>query len=218
MVSVNLFFMSKNNQQRELFFEESAKLFKLLSSPIRLKLINFISFCPRTVEDCANKFGQSVQNISLHLISLSKGGVLEVSQVKNYRYYSLAENKLVQVVTRALAADNRALLPDELLWNQPQKDLLQALKRKKLMVIDLRDDDEVSYIPLENTIRFTCKLSELPAFLKKFRHDQDLVFICKGRMCERLAAAVEAATSLNYKAKGLPLSASELKELSSHLH
>lgn len=194
------------------YFEDMARVFKLLGSPIKLKLINYISFCPRTVEECARKFDQSVQNISLHLIALHKAGVLDVEQIKNFRYYSLSSNHVVQIVSKALLSDPRTLLPEELLWKDSEKDLLKGISKKRIHLIDLRDNEESSYIPLKGAIRYDGKVSQLVDFLKSLpKHDQ-LVFVCKGRMCERLAASVEAAANAHLNAKGLPLSAGELKD------
>lgn len=194
------------------FFEESARTFKLLGSPIKLKLLNYISFCPRTVEDCAKKFDQSVQNISLHLIALAKAGILEVEQIKNYRYYSLTSNRIVQVVSKALLSDPRTLLPEDLLWTGSQADLIKNIKSNKVMLIDLRDRDESSYLPVVKSSHFEDELSRLEDYLKTLPKDKSMVFFCKGRMCERLAEAVETATSAHFRVKGLALSSNELKE------
>lgn len=209
--------MSINKKKNE-FFEESARTFKLLGSPIKLKLLNYISFCPRTVEDCAKKFDQSVQNISLHLIALAKADILEVEQIKNYRYYSLSSNRVVQVVSKALLSDPRSLLSEEHIWTGSYSDLVDDIKNKKLVIIDLRDKEEVSYLPVNKALHFDDKLSQLIIFLAALPKSKSLIFFCKGRMCERLAEAVEIAKSAHFKVKGLPLSANELREFGQYLN
>lgn len=212
-----LLFMSTNKKKND-FYEESARTFKLLGSPVKLKLLNYVSFCPRTVEDCAEKFCQSVQNISLHLIALAKAGVLDVEQIKNYRYYSLSNNRIAQVVSKAILSDPRALLPDELIWSGPYSDIVSGIELDKLVIIDLRDKDESSYLPINKSLHFDAKLTHLLSFLGSIPKSKTLVFICKGRMCERLAEAVELANDANYKVKGLPLSAMELREFGQYLN
>lgn len=205
-------------QKKESFYEESARLFKLLSSPLRLKLINYISFAPRTVDDCSRKFDQSVQNISLHLIALSKAGVLEVEKIKNFRYYSLSENKIVQLVSQVLDADSRSLLDSQFVWEGESSDLLNIMKKKKALVVDLRDDEERSYIPFRDSIHYNGKLSDLEDFLKSIKEKKPLMFICKGRWCERLAQAVETSSRLGHQVKGLCLTANDLRGLNSHFN
>lgn len=208
---VKLFFMSINKKKND-FFEEMARTFKLLGSPIKLKLLNYISFCPRTVEDCAKKFDQSVQNISLHLIALAKANILEVEQIKNYRYYSLSSNRIVQVVNKALLADPQTLLSEDKLWTNSNADLIKGIKDNKIVLIDLRDGDEASYLPVGKSLHFEDKLTQLANYLKTLPKDKPLVFFCKGRMCERLAEGVEIASSAHSNVKGLALSANELNE------
>lgn len=194
-----------------------SRIFKLLGSPIKLRLFNYISFCPRTVEDCAKKFNQSVQNISLHLIALAKADILEVEQIKNFRYYSLTPHPVVQIVSKALLADNRTLLPKEKLWNKSIPELVKGIENKKIILIDLRDLDETSYIPVEGAVHFEGKIPQLVEFLKALPKKEVFVFFCKGRMCERLAESVEAADKADFNVKGLPLSAMELRDLSHFL-
>lgn len=214
---VKLFFMSINKKRNE-FFEESARVFKLLGSPIKLKLLNYISFCPRTVEDCAKKFDQSVQNISLHLIALAKAEILDVEQIKNYRYYSLSSNRIVQVVSKALLSDPRSLLPEELIWTGSYSDIVDGIEMDKLVIIDLRDKDESSYLPIHKSLHFDEKLTHLLSFLESIPKSKSLVFFCKGRMCERLTEAVELANNAKFKVKGLALSAVELREFGQYLN
>lgn len=206
------------NKKRNDFFDETARTFKLLGSPIKLKLLNYISFCPRTVEDCAKKFDQSVQNISLHLISLAKAEILDVEQIKNYRYYSLSSNRIVQVVSKALLADSRSLLPEDLIWAGSYSDLAKDIKNNKIVIIDLRDKDEASYLPVDKALQFDGKLSQLLSFLETIPKSKSLIFFCKGRMCERLTEAVELVNSVHRNVKGLALSANELKEFGQYLN
>lgn len=206
------------NKKRNDFFDETAQTFKLLGSPIKLKLLNYISFCPRTVEECAKKFDQSVQNISLHLIALAKANILEVEQIKNYRYYSLSSHPIVEVVSKALLSDPRALLPDDYLWSGKFLDLARDIRANKTIIVDLRDEEEASYLPVNKAIHFDGKLSELFQFLDSLPASKTTILFCKGRMCERLTQAVEMAKKADYNVKGLALSAHELKEFSSYLN
>lgn len=196
---------------REEHFQEVASIFKLLSSTAKLKLINYISFCPRTVEDCAKKLDQSVQNVSLHLIALSKAGILQVEQVKNYRYYSLTSNPITGLIFDMLQADSKTLLTKEQTFSESIPTLMERVSKKKSILIDLRDSNERTYLPVEKAITFSEGLPALKSFLNQFsKFSGEIVFLCKGRMCERLAGAVNIAEEGNFKVKGLPLSAKEL--------
>ncbi len=54
------------NRQDEIFLGIS-NLLSGISSPVRLKLLHFLSQAPLTVEVLSNKIDQSVANTSMHL-------------------------------------------------------------------------------------------------------------------------------------------------------
>lgn len=196
------------------YYLQQAEIFKSLSSPVRLQLVNYISFCPRTVEDCANKIGQSIQNTSLHLASLAKVGVLEVEKIKNYRFYSLTDTESVAQMRKLLRAYDGALLPAELVWKESFSDLAVNIKKKNIFLVDLRSSDEKAHIQLNTPYSFDDSLSKLTEFLQgHFTKQDDIVFTCKGRMCERLTEAVLTAKKARYNVKAAILDAEELSEL-----
>lgn len=201
----------KLKDKNERYLLEKAEIFKSLSSPLRLQLINFISFCPRTVEDCSKKIGQSIQNTSLHLASLMKAGILEVEKVKNYRFYSLTDSDVAVQIRKLLRACDGALLPSDLIWEESLNELALRVKKKETFLIDLRSSDERAYIQLNTPYAFDDSLKGLTDFLQSHFSKQDnLIFSCKGKTCERLAEAVSAAQEAHYQVKGLTLDAEEL--------
>ncbi|MBG59735.1 MAG: hypothetical protein CMJ16_04685 [Peredibacter sp.] len=202
---------------KESFFQESAQIFKLLSSPIRLKLINYISFCPRTVESCADRFNQSIQNTSLHLIALAKAGILSVEKHKNFRIYSLQEKNVLDLISSQLIAGSRPLLKDDLYWKEGLDSLAQGIKTQKVSLIDLREEAEISYIPVITAIPYHGKPSHLKTFLQDFNPKKPLVFFCRGSWCERMTSSVEAANRIKYNVKGAGFSALQLEMLNLNL-
>lgn len=207
----------KKSEERDLFFEENAKLFKLLGSPIRLRLIHYISFSPRTVEECSEKLELSIQNTSLHLIQLAKVGVLKVDKIKNYRYYSLSEESIVQVVLDAMKSDCRHIMPAGTVYAGSFEELTVKVNKDKAILIDLRDDVESRYIPVPRSLPFRDSPQKLKTFLQALP-EKPLVFFCKGRWCERLSVIVEEAQKHKFNAEALCLTASELKEFGSRIH
>lgn len=200
------------DQNRELFFENFAKVFKVLSSPIRIKLFNFISFAPRSVEDCALKFNQSNQNISLHLISMLKAGILQVEQVKNFRFYSLAESPLPQQINQMLLTSQERLVGRDLEASHDFNKMVKAAQVGRVALIDLRDHSERSYLPVPHSFHYEGTIKDISNYLKKESlSDRELVLFCKGRMCERLASFANNLTP-KYNVKTLSLSSFELED------
>lgn len=200
-------------QTREMFFEDYAKVFKVLSSPIRLKLFNFLSFSPRTVEDCAQKFNQSIQNISLHLMTLRNAGILEVDQVKNFRFYSLASSELTKQISKMLSVTNDRITPVDWETTVDFKQIAFATKKGKVTLLDLRDFNERSYLPVPHSLHFEGSLKNIDNYLdENSLGDKEIILFCKGKMCERLAHFANYLKP-HYNVKTLSLSSFELKEL-----
>lgn len=203
-------------QTREMFFEDHAKMFKVLSSPVRLKLFNFISFSPRTVEDCAQKFNQSIQNISLHLMNLKNAGILEVEQIKNFRFYSLRESDLTKQISQILLTAPQRLTPREWEVHPDFKQIAFATQKGKVTLLDLRDFSERSFLPVPHSLHFDGNLKNIDQFIdEKSLNDKEIIIFCKGAMCERLALFANYLVP-HYKVKTLSLSSFELKELVTH--
>lgn len=202
--------------QRDILFEESANIFKILSSPLRLRLIHYISFCPRTVEECSEKLNISIQNASLHLVQLAKVGILEVSKIKNYRYYSLGKNPMSEVVLDAMRSDDRDIMPNGKRFVRELGELVKLVNSNKAILVDLRDEEESRYIEVKKSIPFRESLSKLEKFLRALPK-KEVIFFCKGRLCERLAQVVEEATKLNVKSQALCLTAKELEVFNNEL-
>lgn len=208
--------LDMNISNRELFFEDFAKVFKVLSSPVRLKLFNFISFSPRTVEDCAIKFNQSNQNMSLHLMSMLKAGILQVEQIKNFRFYSLAESGLPQQINQMLLTSQVQLVDSHLEASHDFEKMAKAALAGRVSLIDLREHSERAYLPFPHSYHFDGSLKDISEYLKKEGlAKKELVLFCKGRMCERLASFANGLAP-KYNIKTLSLSSFELEDLISH--
>ncbi|MCO4755260.1 MAG: hypothetical protein KC478_12315 [Bacteriovoracaceae bacterium] len=200
--------MTKNEQ-----YSDCAQLFKTLASPIRLQLINFISFAPRTVESCAIQFNQSSQNISLHLLAMAKVGILKVSRFKNYRIYSLAKVEVLQLISQELKLSQRYLAEKELFFRGNPSEAMELINQRNTTLIDLRRVEERDYIPLKYAVPFEDKSTALKKFVKDLPNMKLVLFVCRGQLCERLSESVKIVSKLNLKTVGLPFNALELREL-----
>ncbi len=201
-----------NNSLRDQYFTEKAQLFKYLSSPVKLKLLQFISFAPRTVEECAKKIEQSVQNTSLHLISLEKAGILDKWKVKNYHYYSLENEELAKLINQALELGGQSLIEDEYIYKKDMESIAQEIRDKKIILIDLRSFEERSHLSLSASIIFQDKIENLLTFIETLPSSRKHILLCKGKLCERLYSAIKVIGNSS-KVKVLPYSAYELKTL-----
>ena len=79
--------------------EATATLFKALSDPHRVRIVNLLSTSrdPVCVCDITDRIGLSQPTVSLHLKKLTAAGLLEREQRGTWAYYSMNRNALAQL-------------------------------------------------------------------------------------------------------------------------
>ena len=76
-------------------FEEAAGLFKVMSAPMRLKIINCLCDGEQNVSYLLEKIATTQPNMSQHLNTLYKSGVLSKRREGVQIYYSIANQQIV---------------------------------------------------------------------------------------------------------------------------
>lgn len=92
--------------------DTTAKFFRALSDPTRLKLLEFILAAERTSADCVEHAGISQPRVSIHLSCLSDCGYVIARRDGKKLRYSVGDPRVADLVmlARSLAADNAAAL------------------------------------------------------------------------------------------------------------
>lgn len=92
--------------------DTTAKFFRALSDPTRLKLLEFILAAERTVADCVAHAGISQPRVSVHLSCLVDCGYVVARRDGKKLHYSIGDPRVADLVllARSLAADNAAAL------------------------------------------------------------------------------------------------------------
>jgi ArsR family transcriptional regulator, cadmium/lead-responsive transcriptional repressor len=92
--------------------EVAAKLFRALSDPTRLRLLEFLLHSEHTVTECVNHVGLSQGRVSTHLACLADCGYVQARRQGRYAYYMVADPRVADLVLLAhtLAADNASRL------------------------------------------------------------------------------------------------------------
>lgn len=186
------------------FFLESSSIFKALSHPLRLRMLNFISFAPRTVEECAEKFGESVQNVSQHLKQLAKLDVFDIEKVKNYHYYFLKNELMTELISSAAKVSGLYSVDLNSRWQGSISEASALIKNKSRLIWDLREDAEKSYLPIP--AKYLLEKPEGPCFV-----------VCRGPWCEMLSKEVRRLKGSGSDVVSLSYTFDELKQLISYL-
>jgi DNA-binding transcriptional ArsR family regulator len=184
----------KAKERQEELFIEIASLLSGLTSPVRLKIIHFLSQAPHSVEQLSLKLGQSVANTSMHLKKMQREDILKAETSGQKRIYSLAHLELktfweqiqdyAQIQDPTKIIDSEAIYHENLLWEKSLKETIKDIKSQKVLLLDVRPNDEVDeddpqyskyvvHIPFDNLKRMK---DELPA-------NKPLLIICRGRLC-----------------------------------
>ena len=76
------------------FFEEIAKRFRLLSDPVRLKILSRLNQEPTSVGELATLTGTSQPNVSKHLAVLREGGVVARRREGSVVHYEVVDGSV----------------------------------------------------------------------------------------------------------------------------
>jgi DNA-binding transcriptional ArsR family regulator len=92
--------------------DTTARFFRALSDPTRLKLLEFILRGERTAAECVVHAGISQPRVSVHLSCLVDCGYVTARRDGRRLRYSVGDPRVVDLVVlaRSLAADNAAAL------------------------------------------------------------------------------------------------------------
>jgi len=193
-------------------YGQLARIGKALSSPKRLELLDLLCQSARTVEALAAETGMSVANTSQHLQELQAARMVETTKNGRYvvyrladalvsdffrRFRLLAENRLAEIeqIRRRFFSEGEEVNPVD------RKTLLERVRQKKAIVIDVRPADEYRTahiagalpIPLE---QLKLRLSELP-------RNKEVVAYCRGPFCVLAKEAVDVLRSNGFRASRL---------------
>jgi rhodanese-related sulfurtransferase len=189
-----------------------ARIGRALASPKRLELLDLLGQSERTVEALAAETGMSVANTSQHLQELQAARLVETTKNGRYVVYRLADTLVSDFFRHfRLLAENRLaeleqirrrfFSEDEQVNPVDRKTLLERVREKKAIVIDVRPTNEYRTahiagalpIPLEQLKK---RLSELP-------RNKEVVAYCRGPFCVLAKEAVEVLRSNGFRASRL---------------
>jgi rhodanese-related sulfurtransferase len=171
-------------------FTSIADIIGAMSSPVRIKLIHFLSQGPLTVEILSTKIDQSVANTSMHLRKMLAAKVLKVETQGKNRIYSLHPaafpfwescQDFIQSVDPSLKLDFKDIDGD-MDWMQDLRTTIKMAKNNEIVLVDARPQDEVAEtLPGLNILNIPS--SEIAKNLAKIPKKKPVVVFCRGRMC-----------------------------------
>lgn len=198
----------KNRQDN--IFTQMAGLLSSLSSPVRLKLIHFLSQQPLNVEVLSVKMDQSIANTSMHLRKMLKEKIVEVRGDGQKRFYSLAPSMFafwesIQNFCEDLDSTFKldvANVYGDIVWTKSLDETLKLLKAKKIVLLDVRPEDESTLAPFYTMQIDYLSISGQKLFesLNLIPKDKTILVLCRGRLCALSANASHELRKLGFDA------------------
>lgn len=181
-------------------FQSISEILSGISSPIRIRLIHYLSQGPLTVETLASKIDQSVANTSMHLRKMLAAQVVTVTVMGKNRLYSLhpaafAFWESIQDFIQSI--DPTLELETDINWPESLKTTVKMAKNHEIVLLDARPSEEVSE-NLDKLNVINIPSSEISKNLKLLPRKKPVLVFCRGRLC-----ALSAVVVSELRAKGI---------------
>lgn len=194
-------------ERQEDIFVSLATLLGAMASPVRIRLIHFLSQAPLTVEVMASKVDESIANTSMHLRKMLNEGLVKVETLGQKRLYSLSPavigfwehfQDFAQKFDPTFVLEVHDVYGD-INWSHSLAETKKMLRSKDIILVDVRPKEEViSDEDSEDVLHIP--QSDLKESLKKISKKKKVLVFCRGRLCALSAFSVNYLRENGYKA------------------
>jgi len=193
-------------------FAQFALVARTLGHPQRLELIEQLGQGPRSVDLLADKLGIPIANVSQHLQTMRRAGLVAAERQGKFVVYRLADPMVLEVVAglQRIAENNLAEVDKIVRGYFAQRDSLEPVSRQDLSarmqdglvtVLDVRPEDEFALGHVPGAINIPVgKLEEQLATLDP---GQEIVAYCRGPYCVMSFEAVAKLRARGFAARRL---------------
>jgi rhodanese-related sulfurtransferase/DNA-binding MarR family transcriptional regulator len=203
---------STKREFKDAIYEQLARLGKALSSAKRLELMDLLSQTERSVEALAAETGMSVANTSQHLQGLQQAGLVATTRAGRHIVYRLADALVADFFrTYRVLADDRYAEIERLRRDFfgregeidaiDRKTLLERVRRKKAVVIDVRPLAEFNAGHIAGAIPIP--INDLKRRLSDLPRSKEIVAYCRGPFCVFAQEAVDLLRAEGFRAARL---------------
>ena len=202
---------STPNPKRALY-DSFATVAQALAHGHRLELLEHVAQGERSVEALAAAAGLSIANASQHLLLLRRAGLVRSRKDGKRVLYSLADATVLSLLAsvRRIAESNVAEARNVIagyfqardsLEPVSRRDLADRLRRKAVILLDVRPPDEFALGHLAGAINIPLK--ELLRRLDDLPRGKEVVAYCRGPYCVLSFEAVALLRKKGFKVRRL---------------
>jgi len=197
---------------KQALYEQFAIVAKALGNPQRLEMIEHLAQGARSVDLLATKVGLPIANVSQHLQTLRRAGLVQAEREGKFVNYRLTDDTVLSLFASVRSVAERHLAEvDRIVQGYFEaRDSMEPVTRKGLAarmrdglvtVIDVRPPDEFALGHVPGAINVP--LTDLQARLPELDPDREIVAYCRGPWCVMSFEAVAALRKRGFQARRL---------------
>lgn len=197
---------------KQALYEQFAIIAKALGNPQRLELIEHLAQGARSVDLLATKVGLPIANVSQHLQTLRRAGLVQAEREGKFVNYRLTDDTVLSLFASVRSVAERHLAEvDRIVQGYFEtRDSMEPVTRETLAarmrdgqvtVIDVRPPDEFMLGHVPGAINVP--LADLQARLAEIDPDREIVAYCRGPWCVMSFEAVAALRKHGFQARRL---------------
>ncbi len=194
---------------KEQVYQELSRVTHAISNPKRMELIDVLSQKGYSVEELSKEIAMSIASTSQHLQVLKSVKLVETQRQGNFIIYSITDDSVLRLISsvKELAfrkiAEIERLIRDfktdkNILESITLDDLLVRSKNEKIMLIDVRPEEEYNTGHIPNAV--SIPLSQLKKRLNELPKNKTIIAYCRGPLCVMSADAVKILNAQKFKA------------------
>ena len=203
---------TETSAYKEEIFEGLSRLFKALSNPGRLEIIELLSQGEKSVEGLVQGTGMSLANTSQHLQLLKNNNIVRSRKEGHYVYSSLISDEFLSLYLRMTKYAVAEIAELESRINRQHdsfvaqdavqlEELERMLEAGNVLLLDLRPTSE--YESGHITGARSIPMEDLLASLRSLTREKEIVAYCRGPFCLLADEAVRILKENGFSARRL---------------
>lgn len=188
---------------KEQVYQELSRITHAISNPKRMELIDILSQKGFSVDELSKEISMSVASTSQHLQILKSAKLVDTQRQGNFIIYSITDDSVLKLVSAVKELGFRKIAEIEriisdfksdknILESITLDDLLARSKKEKVILIDVRPEDEYKAGHIPNAV--SIPLAQLKKRLNELPKNKTIIAYCRGPLC---VMAIDAIKLLN---------------------
>ncbi len=194
---------------KEQVYQELSRVTHAISNPKRMELIDVLSQKGYSVEELSKEISMSIASTSQHLQVLKSSKLVDTRRQGNFIIYSITDDSVLKLVSaikelgfRKIAEIER-LISDfkadkNILESITLDDLLARSRKEKVLLIDVRPEEEYNAGHIPNAI--SIPLAQLKRRLNELPKNKTIIAYCRGPLCVMAVDAIKLLHQKKFKA------------------